>query len=204
MENGTDAEMGLVGNDGVVGIALFLGGSTTPNRAVVQIAGRAFRMSARVLHQEFARFCALHDGLLRYTQVLITQISQTAVCNRLHSVEQRLCRWLLLSHDRVESDEIAMTQEVIASMLGGRRESVAIAAGHLQDVGLIQYARGHIVFSTGRAWKRRYVSATELEGPNQIEFSAHVKSRSHVQRAHLIGRGRNRVSGSTGWSDVVL
>lgn len=145
MENGTDAEMGLVGNDGVVGVALFLGGSTTPNRAVVQIAGQALRINANVLRQEFSRFGALHDGLLRYTQVLITQISQTAVCNRLHSVEQRLCRWLLLSHDRVTSDEIAMTQEFIATMLGGRRESVTIAAGRLQAAGLIHYVRGHIV-----------------------------------------------------------
>src|SRR3954453_5711841 len=155
MENGTDAEMGLVGNDGVVGVALFLGGSTTPNRAVVQIAGHALRISASVLRQEFSRFGALHDGLLRYTQVLITQISQTAVCNRLHSVEQRLCRWLLLSHDRVTSDEIAMTQEFIATMLGGRRESVTIAAGRLQAAGLIQYVRGHIVILDRQGLERQ-------------------------------------------------
>jgi CRP-like cAMP-binding protein len=144
MENGSIAEMGLVGNDGVVGIALILGGETTPNRAVVQIAGHAWRMSARLLREEFARSGPFHQMLLRYTQALITQISQTAVCNRLHSVEQRLCRWLLLIHDRMDSEELPMTQEFIASMLGGRRESVTIAAGRLQAAGLIHYARGHI------------------------------------------------------------
>jgi CRP-like cAMP-binding protein len=144
MEDGSTAEMGLTGNDGVVGIALFLGGDTTPNRAVVQIAGGAVRMRAKVLQGEFARGGPLQHLLLRYTQALITQISQTAVCNRLHSVEKRLCRWLLLSHDRVRSDELLMTQEFLANMLGGRRESVTVAAARLQDAGLIQYARGHI------------------------------------------------------------
>ena len=136
--------MGLVGNDGIVGVALFLGGDTTPNRAVVQIAGEAFRMRAKVLQAEFARGGPLQRLLLLYTQVLITQISQTAVCNRLHSVEKRLCRWLLLSQDRVQSDELPMTQEFISNMLGGRRESVTIAAGRLQSEGLIAYARGRI------------------------------------------------------------
>jgi CRP-like cAMP-binding protein len=144
MENGSIAEMGLVGNDGVVGIALFLGGETTPNRAVVQIAGDALKMSARVLREEFARSGPFHQVLLRYTQTLITQISQTAVCNRLHSVEQRLCRWLLLIQDRTNSEELPMTQEFISSMLGGRRESVTVAAGRLQAAGLIHYSRGHI------------------------------------------------------------
>lgn len=145
MESGMTAEMGLTGNDGAVGIALFLGGDTTPNRAVVQIAGDAFRMRAKLLQQEFARGGALQRILLRYTQALITQISQTAVCNRLHSVEQRLSRWLLLSHDRVKTAELMMTQEFIANMLGGRRESVTVAAGLLQDAGLIHYARGRII-----------------------------------------------------------
>jgi CRP-like cAMP-binding protein len=143
-EDGSTAEMGLTGNDGVVGIALFLGGDTTPNRAVIQIAGGAFRMRANMLRTEFARGGAFQKLLLRYTQALITQISQTAVCNRLHSVEKRLCRWLLLSHDRVKSDELVMTQEFISNMLGGRRESVTVAAGRLQDAGLIHYSRGHI------------------------------------------------------------
>lgn len=144
MEDGSTAEMGLAGNDGVVGVALFLGGDTTPNRAVVQIAGGALRMNASVLRAEFARGAALQHMLLRYTQSLITQISQTAVCNRLHSVEKRLCRWLLLCHDRVATDQLAMTQEFISNMLGGRRESVTVAAGRLQDASLIHYSRGHI------------------------------------------------------------
>ncbi len=144
MENGSSAEMGLTGNDGVVGIALFMGGGTMPNRAVVQSAGAAIRMKAKVLQDEFALGGKFQYLLLRYTQALITQISQTAVCNRLHSVEQQLCRWLLLSHDRVKADELIMTQELIADMLGVRREGVTVAAGHLQDAGAISYVRGHI------------------------------------------------------------
>ncbi len=144
MENGTSAEMGLTGNDGVVGIALFMGGGTMPNRAVVQSAGGAIRMKAKMLQDEFARGGKFQQLLLRYTQALITQISQTAVCNRLHSVEQQLCRWLLLSHDRVKVDELIMTQELIADMLGVRREGVTVAAGRLQDAGAISYVRGHI------------------------------------------------------------
>src|SRR5712692_3576452 len=144
MENGTSAEMGLTGNDGVVGIALFMGGGTMPNRAVVQSAGGALRMKAKVLQDEFAMGGKFQHMLLRYTQALITQISQTAVCNRLHSVEQQLSRWLLLSHDRVKADELIMTQELIADMLGVRREGVTVAAGNLQDSGAISYVRGHI------------------------------------------------------------
>jgi len=144
MENGSSAEMGLTGNDGVVGIALFMGGGTMPNRAVVQSAGSAIRMKAKLLQDEFALGGKFQRLLLRYTQGLITQISQTAVCNRLHSVEQQLCRWLLLSHDRLKSDELIMTQELIADMLGVRREGVTVAAGHLQDAGAISYVRGHI------------------------------------------------------------
>ena len=144
MENGASAEMGLTGNDGVVGIALFMGGGTMPNRAVVQSAGEALRMKARVMQDEFALGGKFQRLLLRYTQALITQISQTAVCNRLHSVEQQLCRWLLLSHDRVRSDELIMTQELIADMLGVRREGVTVAAGRLQDAGAISYLRGRI------------------------------------------------------------
>jgi CRP-like cAMP-binding protein len=144
MENGTSAEMGLTGNDGIVGIALFMGGGTMPNRAVVQSAGGAIRMRAKMLQDEFARGGKFQQLLLRYTQALITQISQTAVCNRLHSVEQQLCRWLLLSHDRVKADELIMTQELIADMLGVRREGVTVAAGRLQDAGAISYVRGHI------------------------------------------------------------
>ena len=144
MENGSTAEMGLTGNDGVVGIALFMGGGTMPNRAVVQSAGGALRMKAKILQHEFAYGGKFQQLLLRYTQALITQISQTAVCNRLHSVEQQLCRWLLLSHDRLKTDELVMTQELLADMLGVRREGVTVAAGRLQDDGAISYVRGRI------------------------------------------------------------
>jgi CRP-like cAMP-binding protein len=144
MEDGATAEVGLVGNEGVVAIALFLGGETTTNQAIVQVAGGAERMSAPTLLEEFRRGGALQLALLRYTHALITQISQTAVCNRLHPIQKRLCRWLLLTRDRVPSDEMRMTQEFIAHMLGVRRESVTAAAHRLQDAGLIRYVRGHI------------------------------------------------------------
>jgi len=133
-----------VGNDGIVGTAIFLGSESTCSRAVVAVAGQAFRISAMLLLEEFERNAVLQRVLLRYTHALITQISQTAVCNRLHSVEQRLCRHLLMCDDRTGSSELLMTQELIAHMLGGRRESVTVAAGHLQDMGLIHYCRGHI------------------------------------------------------------
>jgi CRP-like cAMP-binding protein len=144
MENGSSAEMGVVGNEGVVGVALFMGGNTMPNRAIVQSAGGAVRMKATVLREEFGRGGTFQRLLLRYTQALLTQMSQTAVCNRLHAIEQQLCRWLLLSHDCLESDELIMTQELIANMLGVRREGVTTAAGRLQEQGLISYVRGHI------------------------------------------------------------
>lgn len=144
MINGLTAEMGLVGNEGVVGIALFMGGDTTPNRAVVQGAGRAIKLKAKAMHREFSRGGEFQHLLLRYTQALITQISQTAVCNRLHSMEQRLCRWLLMTRDRTHSDQLQMTQEFISHMLGVRREGVTHAAQNLQEKGLISYVRGHI------------------------------------------------------------
>jgi CRP-like cAMP-binding protein len=144
MENGSSAEMGVAGKEGLVGIALFMGGNTVPNRAVVQSAGEAFRMTTKILQDEFARAGMFQRLLLRYTQALMTQMSQTAVCNRLHTVEQQLCRWLLLSRDRLNTDELVMTQELIANMLGVRREGVTMAAGRLQENGLISYMRGHI------------------------------------------------------------
>ncbi|EGW21983.1 Crp/Fnr family transcriptional regulator [Methylobacter tundripaludum] len=149
MENGASAEIAVVGNDGIIGVALFMGGGTMPNRAVVQSAGYAYRMPANLLMQEFDRFGGrrygtLHHLLLRYTQALITQMAQTAVCNRHHSVDQQLCRWLLLSLDRLSSSELTMTQELIANMLGVRREGVTEAAGKLQRAGLIDYSRGRI------------------------------------------------------------
>src|SRR5687767_7258051 len=144
MEDGSSAEIAVVGNEGVVGIALFMGGETTPSRAVVQSAGYAYRLKASLLKKEFERGGPLQYLLLRYTQALITQMAQTAVCNRHHSVEQQLCRWLLLSLDRLPSNELTMTQELIANMLGVRREGVTQAAGQLQEAGLIHYSRGHI------------------------------------------------------------
>jgi CRP-like cAMP-binding protein len=144
MENGMSAEIGIVGNEGVIGIALFMGGDTMPNRALVQSAGTAVRMKAQFLQDEFKRGGEFQHLLLRYTQALVTQISQTAVCNRLHSVELQLCRWLLLSHDRLQTNELIMTHDMIANMLGTRREGVTVAAGKLQDAGLINYYRGRI------------------------------------------------------------
>ena len=144
MRDGSSAEIAVVGNEGVVGIALFMGGETTPSRAVVQSAGYAYRLKARLLKAEFGLGGELQRLLLRYTQALITQMAQTAVCNRHHSLEQQLCRWLLLSLDRLSSSELAMTQELIANMLGVRREGVTEAAGKLQAEGLIEYRRGKI------------------------------------------------------------
>ncbi|MFN0108471.1 MAG: Crp/Fnr family transcriptional regulator [Blastocatellia bacterium] len=144
MENGATAEIGVTGFEGMVGIALFMGGQTTPNRAVVQSAGYAYKMSAKVLQAEFIKGGLFQQVLLRYTQALITQISQTAVCNRLHSVEQQLCRWLLLSYDRLHSDKLVMTHNLIANMLGVRREGITLAAKQLQARGVISYVRGAI------------------------------------------------------------
>ena len=133
-----------MGNEGILGISLFMGGETTPSRAVVQSAGHGYRLKAGLIKTEFARFGPTMHLLLRYTQALITQMAQTAVCNRHHSLDQQLCRWLLLSHDRLAGDELVMTQELIANMLGVRREGVTEAAGRLQKQGVIEYHRGHI------------------------------------------------------------
>lgn len=143
-ESGASAETAGVGNEGVVGIALFMGGDTTPSSAVVQTAGHAYRLESHLLKQEFNRAELMQRLLLRYTQALMTQMSQTAACNRHHSVEQRLCRWLLLTLDRAPFQELIMTQEQIASMLGVRREGITEAAGGLQRAGIIHYRRGHI------------------------------------------------------------
>ena len=144
MEDGASAEIAVVGREGLVGISLFMGGATTPSRAVVQSAGQAFRLTADLMLQEFNRAGPVLHLLLRYTQALITQMAQTAVCNRHHSLDQQLCRWLLLSLDRLDSRELVVTQELIANMLGVRREGVTEAAGDLQKAGLIRYRRGHI------------------------------------------------------------
>jgi CRP-like cAMP-binding protein len=144
MESGASAEIAISGNEGLVGISLFMGGESTPSRAVVQSAGHGYRLKASVLKKEFALGGTLQYLALRYTQALITQMAQTAVCNRHHSLDQQLCRWLLLSLDRMETNDLVMTQELIANMLGVRREGVTEAAGRLQEAGLIQYSRGHI------------------------------------------------------------
>ena len=144
LESGASAEISVVGNEGLIGIALFMGGETTPSRAVVQSAGYGFRLKAQLLKNEFGRFGPMMHLLLRYTQALITQMAQTAVCNRHHSVDQQLCRWLLLSLDRLRSNKLVMTQELIANMLGVRREGVTDAAGKLQKLGVISYSRGQI------------------------------------------------------------
>lgn len=144
LENGGSSEIAGVGNEGIVGVSLFMGGNSTPSRAVVQTGGIGFRLKAHVLMEEFDRAGPVMRLLLRYTQALITQMSQTAVCNRHHTVEQQLCRWLLLTMDRLPNSELTMTQELIANMLGVRREGVTEAAGRLQQRGFISYRRGHI------------------------------------------------------------
>jgi CRP-like cAMP-binding protein len=144
LEDGASAEISVVGNEGLIGIALFMGGETTPSRAIVQSAGYAYRLVAQVLKDEFHRNGQMQLLLLRYTQALITQMAQTAVCNRHHSVDQQLCRWLLLSLDRLSANQLTMTQELIANMLGVRREGVTEAAGKLQKLGVIEYSRGQI------------------------------------------------------------
>ncbi|SFX47769.1 Crp/Fnr family transcriptional regulator [Marinospirillum alkaliphilum] len=144
MEDGRSAEISVVGNEGIVGIALFMGGLSTPSRAIVQSAGHAYRLDSKQLKAEFDRHGEMHHLLLRYTQALITQMAQTAACNRHHTIDQQLCRWLLLSMDRLKGNKLDMTQELIANMLGVRREGVTEAASKLQSAGIIQYHRGHI------------------------------------------------------------
>ncbi|WP_207884738.1 Crp/Fnr family transcriptional regulator [Pseudomonas sp. 30_B] len=144
MENGASAEISVVGNEGLIGVAVFMGGESTPSRAIVQSAGSVFRLSGQRIKDEFNRHGEMLQLMLRYTQALITQMSQTAVCNRHHSIDQQLCRWLLLSLDRLPSNQLTMTQELIANMLGVRREGVTEAAGKLQKLGVIEYSRGRI------------------------------------------------------------
>jgi CRP-like cAMP-binding protein len=155
LADGSSAEIAVVGNDGLVGVSLFMGGESTTSRAVVQSAGRGLRMPAAALKEEFSRSVPVLHLLLRYTQALITQMTQTAVCNRHHSVDQQLCRWLLLSLDRLQGAKLSMTQELMANMLGVRREGVTQAAGHLQQAGLIEYRRGHIRVIDRRGLERR-------------------------------------------------
>jgi len=167
MENGASAEIAVVGNDGMVGVALFMGGESTTSRAVVQSAGYAYKLFGQRLKDEFNRHGALLYLLLRYSQVLLTQMAQTAVCNRHHSIEQQLCRWLLLSIDRLPSDHLLMTQELIANMLGVRREGVTDAAGKLQPMGVINYSRGHI-----EVVDRKLLEATCCECYNVVKLES--------------------------------
>lgn len=155
LEDGASAEIAVVGREGIVGISLFMGGESTPSRAVVQSAGLGFRLRASLMLQEFNRSGPVMHLMLRYTQALITQMAQTAVCNRHHTLDQQLCRWLLLSLDRLDGNEIVMTQELIANMLGVRREGVTAAASHLQAAGLIEYKRGHITVRDRAGLERR-------------------------------------------------
>ncbi len=162
MEDGSSAEISVVGNEGIVGIALFMGGQSTPSRAVVQSAGHAYRLAGRFLKEEFARHGELHHLLLRYTQALITQMAQTAACNRHHSIDQQLCRWLLLSMDRLQGPDLTMTQELIANMLGVRREGVTEAASKLSAAGVIRYKRGHITILDRPELERRACECYEV------------------------------------------
>jgi CRP-like cAMP-binding protein len=155
LKDGASAEIAVVGNEGIVGISLFMGGETTPSRSVVQSAGQGFRMRGQLLKDEFSRSGPVLHLLLRYTQALITQMAQTAVCNRHHSLDQQLCRWLLLSLDRLPTPELVMTQELIANMLGVRREGVTEAAANLQRAGLISYRRGHITVLDRKGLEQR-------------------------------------------------
>jgi CRP-like cAMP-binding protein len=155
MEDGASAEIAIVGNEGMIGISIFMGGETTPSRAIVQSAGQAYQLDSRVLKDEFRRAGPVQRVLLRYTQALITQMAQTAVCNRHHSIDQHLCRWLLLSLDRLSSNELKITQELIANMLGVRRPGVSEAAMKLQEAGLIRYSYGHIEVLDRRGLEKR-------------------------------------------------
>ncbi len=162
MESGASAEIAVVGNEGVVGISLFMGGETTPSRAVVQSAGEGYRLKGQAIKDEFGRSGPVIHLLLRYTQALITQMSQTAVCNRHHSLDQQLCRWLLLSIDRLRGNELVMTQELISNMLGVRREGVTEAALRLQKAGMIRYARGHITVLDREGLEKRTCECYEV------------------------------------------
>jgi len=184
-EDGSSAEIAIVGNDGLIGIALFMGGDSTPSRAVVQSAGYGYRLSARALKDEFARTGNLQQLVLRYTQALITQIAQTAVCNRHHSVDKQLCRWLLLSLDRLPSNELKMTQELIANMLGVRRGGVTSAAHKLQKEGLIEYSRGTIVILDREGLEKRVCEcymAVKSEADRLFPYKPSIKRHVRLRR----------------------
>ena len=185
LENGASAEIAVVGNEGILGISLFMGGDTTPSRAVVQSAGFGYRLKAHLLKTEFNRAGPVLHLLLRYTQALITQMTQTAVCNRHHTVEQQLCRWLLLSLDRLPTDTLTMTQELIANMLGVRREGVTEAAGHLQRVGMIRYSRGRITVVDRPGLEK---AVCECYAVVKSEFNRLLATIPAGDPAHILGR----------------
>jgi CRP-like cAMP-binding protein len=187
LANGASAEIAIVGNEGILGISLFMGGETTPSRAVVQSAGYGYRLMAQLLKQEFNRAGPVLHLLLRYTQALITQMTQTAVCNRHHSVEQQLCRWLLLSLDRLQSPSLNMTQELIANMLGVRREGVTEAAGKLQRAGFIRYRRGRIDVLDRPGLER---TACECYAVVKREFDRLLADIPHGDPAHVLGQSQ--------------
>ncbi|HKQ28169.1 MAG TPA: Crp/Fnr family transcriptional regulator [Burkholderiales bacterium] len=180
-ESGASASIAGVGNEGLVGISLFMGGDTTPSSAVVQTAGHAYRLERRFLKQEFDRNGLMQRLLLRYTQALMTQMSQTAVCNRHHSVEQQLCRWLLVTLDRVPAGEFSMTQELIAGMLGVRREGIAEAAGRLQHEGFIRYRRGHITVIDRSGLEGRVCECYEVVKKEFSRLLSDVRHRQSVR-----------------------
>ena len=177
--NGASSEIAITGNEGLVGISIFMGGESTTNRAIVQCAGHAYRMPADVLRREFALGGGLQHLALRYTQTLITQMAQTSVCNRHHTLDQQLCRWLLLSIDRLAGDELIMTQDLIANMLGVRREGVTEAAGRLQQAGLISYSRGHITVLKRAALEKRVCecyAVVKKEFERLLPYQMHAES----------------------------
>jgi CRP-like cAMP-binding protein len=184
MENGASSEIAGVGNEGVLGISLFMGGNTTPSRAIVQTAGHGYRLQARLLMEEFNRGGVLQHLLLRYTQALMTQVSQTAVCNRHHAVEQQLCRWLLLTLDRLPSNELTMTQELIASMLGVRREGITEAAGRLQQAGCIRYRRGHITVLDRSGLESRVCECYAVVKKEHDRLLCDIRNRQELPSAH--------------------
>jgi CRP-like cAMP-binding protein len=174
LEDGASAEIAIVGNEGILGISLFMGGDTTPSRAVVQSAGYAYRLKASLLKSEFGRFGPTMRLLLRYTQALITQMAQTAVCNRHHTIDQQLCRWLLISLDRLRSNELTMTQDLIANMLGVRREGVTEAASRLQKGRLIAYRRGHITVLDRQGLEHRSCECYQVVKAEYDRLLAHI------------------------------
>jgi CRP-like cAMP-binding protein len=198
MEDADTAEMGLVGNEGVIGITLFLGGDTTPNQAVVQVAGGALRMGAEAMRAEFERGGPFQAALLSYTQALLTQVSQSAACNRLHPIEQRFARWLLMIRDRLPSDEVHMTHESLGHVLAVRREGVTLAARHLLEAGLIRYHHGHITIVDRRGLE---AAACECYRVVKDEFDRLLGRRTTLSRDETPLQSAVRVGGAP---EVVL